>query len=105
MARNKGIGCKKCPVKDCAGSYRGSSCAAAREKVGLGDPLTNFERIKAMGIEEMASVLNFIAQIEVCINPKADCCSECSIHEICTLINKEDCIEWLESEVRDGKRQ
>lgn len=85
MAINEGIGCKKCPVEDCAGSYRGSWCAAERAKFGLGDPLTNFERIKAMGVEEMArwlvkktkhqesawsepSYLNFLTELDDTMN-------------------------------------
>lgn len=34
-------------------TYRGSTCAEQRAKHGLGDPLTNADRIRAMSDEEM----------------------------------------------------
>ena len=50
-----GSGCKNCPVKPCHTlHYRGSYCAEQRAQHGLGDPLTNADRIRAMSGEEMA---------------------------------------------------
>lgn len=53
-----GSGCKNCPVKNCKTlHYRGSTCAAQRAEFGLGDPLTNADRIRAMTDEELAALL------------------------------------------------
>ena len=53
-----GSGCINCPVKPCnTVYYRGSTCAAQRAKFGLGDPLTNADRIRAMSDEELAEFL------------------------------------------------
>lgn len=42
-----GIGCKNCPVKPCETmNYRGSVCSE-RARLGLGDPMTNADRIRA----------------------------------------------------------
>ena len=49
-----GSGCKNCPVKPCETmNYRGSTCAAQRAKLGLGDPKTNADQIRAMSDEEL----------------------------------------------------
>ena len=54
-----GSGCKNCPVKPCETmNYRGSTCAAQRAKLGLGDPKTNADRIRAMSDEELADKLH-----------------------------------------------
>lgn len=54
----KGSGCFNCPVKNCETmNYRGSTCAAQRAKFGLGDPMTNADRIRAMTDEELAALL------------------------------------------------
>lgn len=53
-----GSGCKNCPVISCETmNYRGSTCTAQRAKYGLGDPLTNADRIRAMSDEELAAFL------------------------------------------------
>lgn len=50
-----GSGCKTCPVKNCETmNYRGSACAAQRARLGLGDPQTNGDRIRAMTDEKLA---------------------------------------------------
>lgn len=42
-----GSGCKSCPVVSCDTlRYRGSRCAALRDKHGLGDPATNADRFR-----------------------------------------------------------
>lgn len=53
-----GSGCKSCPVKPCETmNYRGSTCSAQRAKYGLGDPMTNADRLRAMSDEELAAWL------------------------------------------------
>ena len=54
-------GCKNCPVKPCETLYRGSICLSRRHKLGLGDPMTNADRINAMTIEEKADFISSIA--------------------------------------------
>ena len=50
-------GCKNCPVKPCETLYRGSICLSRRHKLGLGDPMTNADGIRAMSDEELAEFL------------------------------------------------
>lgn len=58
MSEIKGSGCKNCPVIPCETmNYRGSTCSAQRAKFGLGDPMTNGDRIRAMSDEELAELL------------------------------------------------
>ena len=53
-----GSGCKNCPVKPCETmNYRGSTCSVQRAKLGLGDPKTKADRIRAMSDEELAASL------------------------------------------------
>ena len=53
-----GSGCENCPVNPCETmNYRGSTCAAQREKFGLGDPQTKADRIRAMSDEELADFI------------------------------------------------
>ena len=47
-------GCKNCPVKPCETLYRGSICLSRRHKLGLCNPMTNADRIRAMSDEELA---------------------------------------------------
>jgi hypothetical protein len=55
---------KNCPAyAKCLAPYRGSRCKATRSTYGLGDPLTNADRIRAMTDEELAY---FMANIEPC---------------------------------------
>lgn len=52
-------GCKNCPVNPCETAlYRGSVCMAQRHKLGLGDPMTNADRIRAMSDEELAEFIS-----------------------------------------------
>ena len=81
-----GSGCKNCPVNPCETiNYRGSTCAAQRAKYGLGDPMSNAERIRSMTDEEFAKFID-----DKCVCPPA---SECP--EVCG-----DCyacwLEWLQ---------
>lgn len=57
-----GSGCKNCPVKPCETmNYRGSTCAAQRAKLGLGDPKTNADHIRAMSDEELAEFIRDVS--------------------------------------------
>ena len=62
--------------------------------------MTNFERIKAMSVEEMADILAIFLEGDSCINPKSICC-DCKVRELCSLTKRADAVEWLESEVQD----
>lgn len=54
-----GSGCKNCPVRPCLTlNYRGSTCAVQREKYGLGDPMTNADKIRDMSDVELTDFLN-----------------------------------------------
>lgn len=46
---------KNCPAyAKCLAPYRGSRCKATRATYGLGDPITNADRIRGMTDEELA---------------------------------------------------
>ena len=76
-----GSGCKNCPVKPCETmNYRGSACAAQRGKLGLGDPKTNADRIRAMTDEELAEYL-------VYHNPYS---------------TEQNCLKWLQQPAEGG---
>ena len=50
-------GCKTCPVVQCdTVTYRGSRCASLRAVHGLGDPMTNEDRVREMSFEELVDV-------------------------------------------------
>ena len=76
-------GCKNCPVNPCETiNYRGSTCSAQRAKYGLGDPMTNADRIRAMSDEELALVVCAIICAEDC--PAIGCdCDKCFFKEPC----------------------
>lgn len=83
-----GGGCATCPVEHCETlTYRGSTCMAQRAKLGLGDPLTNGDRIRAMSDEELASFLN----VAGCPCPAKDCRPTC---EVCIS-------EWIKQPVKE----
>lgn len=64
-----GSGCKSCPVKGCDTlRYRGSRCAALRAEYGLGDPLTNADRIRSMCDEELAKFMFSMVDCVSCEN-------------------------------------
>ena len=53
-----GSGCKACAIyPNCTAEYRGSECAALRSEFGLGDPMTNADRIRSLSDEELAVLL------------------------------------------------
>lgn len=50
---------RNCPAYGkCLTLYRGSRCKEIRESYGLGDPLTNADRIRSMSDEELAAWIN-----------------------------------------------
>lgn len=55
--RMTGHGCKTCPVRPCDASYRGSRCAAYRDRLGLGDPKTEVDKIREMSDEELEELI------------------------------------------------
>ena len=63
-------GCKNCPVKPCETLYRGSICLSRRHKLGLGDPMTNADRIRSMSDEELAELID--RETDSCA-PTGDC--------------------------------
>ena len=53
-----GSGCKNCPVSPrYTLYYRGFNCREQRAKHGLGDPMTNADRIRSMSDEELSVFL------------------------------------------------
>ena len=83
-----GSGCKTCPIQNCDANYRGSRCAALRDMHGLGDPMTNADRIRAMSDEELADRLD----CPYCMEPDL-----CNSEQHCN-----DCIlEWLKEPVKE----
>ena len=54
-----GSGCKNCPVSPRHTLYyRGSYCCEQRAKHGLGDPMTNADRIRSMTDQDLAVFLS-----------------------------------------------
>lgn len=50
-----GSGCVNCPVENCQTmSYRSSTCAGQRDKLGLGDPMTWVDKIRGESDEYLA---------------------------------------------------
>ena len=90
-----GSGCKNCPVKACETmNYRGSTCSAQRAKLGLGDPMTNADRIRAMSDEELAKFL--------CDISTAECCDRsCPARGICGFEDN-GMIKWLKQPAEEG---
>ena len=83
-----GSGCKNCPVKPCHTlHYRGSYCAEQRAKLGLGDPQTNADRIRAMSDEELCEFLCQYSFFEMC----DEGCNDCTYKGKCD----ERLLEWL----------
>lgn len=80
---------KNCPAyAKCLAPYRGSRCKATRATYGLGDPITNADRIRAMADEEMAWEL-----ARICRMPFYKDDSEIDEYEV-------DCwANWLKQEV------
>ena len=74
-----GSGCKNCPVNPCHTLYyRGSYCCEQRAKHGLGDPMTNADRIRSMTDEELADFFYGIRECSVCAYNYEDRCVRCS---------------------------
>lgn len=82
-------GCKNCPVKPCHTlHYRGSYCAEQRAKFGLGDPMTNGEKIRSMSDRELSE---FVGHASLCQRIQRDG-EWCKNRSVCSY-----CVEaWLE---------
>lgn len=52
-----GHGCKTCPVKACDAMYRGSRCKSYRDRLGLGDPKTEIDKIREMSDDELEELV------------------------------------------------
>lgn len=88
-----GSGCKNCPVSPCHTLYyRGSYCCEQRAKHGLGDPMTNADRIRSMTDEELAKIIG-----DKCIcPPTSECANFCGDCVACWL-------EWLQQPAEKPK--
>ncbi len=98
-----GSGCKTCAVyPNCTAEYRGSSCKAIRDEFGLGDPMTNGDRIRAMSDEELAKVINaFSAYFESCNRSANEVdCKDCELYKLCTIFEGQ-AMDWLEKPAED----
>lgn len=62
--------------------------------------MTNFERIKAMSIDELTEIFEAIAENDVCLMNGHQWCSECKFAKFCD-VQAGDVREWLESEVTE----
>lgn len=83
-----GSGCKNCPVNPCHTLYyRGSYCCEQRAKHGLGDPMTNADRIRSMTDEELAAFL--------C---KEKICTFCFCDDFCAIdgVEGNGLLKWLQ---------
>ena len=59
-----GTGCRQCPAYPCYTTiYRGSICAATRDKLGLEDPLTLDDALNRMTPEQKAKVFSSMFQV------------------------------------------
>lgn len=90
---------KNCPAyAKCLAPYRGSRCAATRATYGLGDPMTNADRIRAMSDEELAKLFVsgwYDGPLFTCPVEDVECESDVSC-DVCFL-------EWLKAPVEgDG---
>ncbi len=101
-----GSGCNTCPVKGCdTMNYRGSRCAALRHQHGLGDPMTNADRIRAMSDEELADILykqtDLDGQIKSCQN-LPECAELLDTEEGIPEHKCKDCLlKWLQTPVKE----
>lgn len=93
-----GSGCKNCPVKPCETiNYRGSTCSAQRAKYGLGDPMTNGDRIRAMSDEELAKHLVDIGwDCHLCAEHRRLDNEPLLRGEKCDEKCAEHCLQWLQ---------
>lgn len=60
--------------------------------------MTNFERIKAMNIDELAEILDNILENDICLIPHSfTLCSECRFSKFCDL-SQGEAKKWLNEE-------
>ena len=62
--------------------------------------ITNFQRIKAMSIDELAGILEAIAENDVCLMNGHQWCDKCKFAKFCD-VPAGDVKKWLESEVTE----
>ena len=96
-------GCKSCPAyPKCTVAYRGSACAALRDTYGLGDPMTNAQKIRAMSDEELAGRMEAICISSIC---GIVCGGECNALPSLTKSASERCkeiiLEWLQQPYKE----
>jgi hypothetical protein len=60
--------------------------------------MTNFERIKAMSIDEFSEIFEAIAENDVCLMSGHQWCDTCKFAKFCD-VPAGDVKKWLESEV------
>ena len=89
-----GSGCKTCPIsKKCIANYRGSICVALRNTYGLGDPMTNADRIRAMSDEELCKFLGEYKFCDIC----EEGCDSCTYNGDCD----KRLLDWLKQPVKE----
>lgn len=60
--------------------------------------MTNFERIKAMSVDELAEIMNVILESDVCLMPHSfTLCGECKFSKFCDL-SQGEAKKWLNEE-------
>ena len=65
--------------------------------------MTNFERIKAMSVDELAEILEVIIEGDICLTPsEAIWCTECKFSKFCDL-SQGEARKWLRKEYTEGK--
>ena len=66
--------------------------------------MTNFERIKAISIDELAEICEAIAENDVCLMGGTHSCSECKFADFCD-VPAGDMKKWLNREVKTMKQK
>jgi hypothetical protein len=82
---------KNCPAyAKCLSPYRGSRCKATRATYGLGDPMTNADRIRSMTDEDLAE---WLAKH----NERSAVCPNFGAHD-CQASCRKCWLDWLKQE-------
>lgn len=89
---------KNCPAyAKCLAPYRGSRCKATRATYGLGDPLTEYDRIVRKSPEELADWL-----AEVLFHCSNTICDErCPMYKCCCDQQSDNIEDWLKQEAKE----
>lgn len=84
--------CKSCPAyPKCTALYRGKMCRALRSSHGLGDPMTNADRIRAMSDKELAALLSCTGCQFCGFEHEPNCTHEC----------EKNTLEWLKRPIEE----